>query len=29
MIPILDSKPATDELNAFLAAHRVVHTERQ
>ena len=29
MIPIRDSKPASDELNAFLATHRIVHTERQ
>ena len=28
-IPIRDPQRATDELNAFLASHRVVHTERQ
>jgi hypothetical protein len=28
-IPIRDPQRATDELNAFLSRHRVVHTERQ
>lgn len=29
LIPIRDPHDATDELNAFLSSHRVVHTERQ
>jgi superfamily II DNA helicase RecQ len=28
-IPIRDPEPTTDDMNAFLASHRVVHTERQ
>jgi superfamily II DNA helicase RecQ len=28
-IPIRDPQGAADELNAFLTAHRIVHTERQ
>ncbi len=28
-IPLRDAQSTTEELNAFLATHRIVHTERQ